>query len=373
MSETSTNPGFLEDWEAAEVAAAVHMRSFGFIDAATTSGGADGGIDAQSSQAAAQVKFHANPVGRPDVQRMRGACHDYRIPLFYSTGGYTGEAVGYADQSGVALFKMDPYGRCSPVSRRAVLLADADQEEGRKAELAEIQALRYSLAAMLFDEDTALFARYAQSTRISPDLWVYYSYMAIELERSVRDFHTAINFKDFERADIFFEEIENRIKFLTWIVEGTLLKKHADLASAISEGWYADATPGSDFLLGRAVIGVRELRDFLRDKFSGLEGALPPDISLDMLIDEKTMTAIGMLAEVALDPAILPQELLRRLKVEARQGVARGHDAAHRITKYLTQPQRASHLNNPNVLISTMLRTDCLVTRIYRQLDASDL
>jgi hypothetical protein len=87
VTEILINPTFLPGWQAAEIAAVEHMRSLGFIDAQTTAPGADGGIDAQSSDAAAQVKFYANPVGRPDVQRLHGASYAYRLALFYSTGG----------------------------------------------------------------------------------------------------------------------------------------------------------------------------------------------------------------------------------------------------------------------------------------------
>jgi len=75
---------FLVDWHAAELAAVEHMRTLGFIDAQATAPGADGGIDAQSNEAAAQVKFYANPIGRPEIQRLRGAAHEYRLALFYS-------------------------------------------------------------------------------------------------------------------------------------------------------------------------------------------------------------------------------------------------------------------------------------------------
>jgi hypothetical protein len=72
MSETLVSPTFLSDWQAAEIAAVDHMRVLGFIDARPIWAGADGGIDAQGSEAAAQVKFYANPVGRPEIQRLRG-------------------------------------------------------------------------------------------------------------------------------------------------------------------------------------------------------------------------------------------------------------------------------------------------------------
>jgi hypothetical protein len=88
MSTEVIRTEFIADWQAAELAAAAHLRGVGFVDAVTTSAGADGGIDVQSAEAAAQVEFYATPVGPPDVQRLKGAAHDYRMAVFYSTGGY---------------------------------------------------------------------------------------------------------------------------------------------------------------------------------------------------------------------------------------------------------------------------------------------
>lgn len=103
-------------WEDAERLAASHMRSFGFSDARTTPAGADGGLDVVSHWGAAQVKFFSNPVGRPDVQKLRGAAHGQQRALFYAMSGYTPSAVEFADQAQVALWQFDQYGRVWPVN-----------------------------------------------------------------------------------------------------------------------------------------------------------------------------------------------------------------------------------------------------------------
>lgn len=74
-------------WQAAENMAAAHMRAYGFSDARTTPGGSDGGIDVVSRWGVAQVKYFSNPVGRPDVQKLRGAAHGRDRVLFYALSG----------------------------------------------------------------------------------------------------------------------------------------------------------------------------------------------------------------------------------------------------------------------------------------------
>lgn len=99
---------YIASFEAAEYAAALHMHALGFLDARVTNRGPDGGIDVIASGAVAQVKWHINPVGRPDVQRLygaRGNRHNLRM-LFFAAIDYTASAVAYADEVGIALFIM---------------------------------------------------------------------------------------------------------------------------------------------------------------------------------------------------------------------------------------------------------------------------
>ncbi|MFF2773154.1 restriction endonuclease, partial [Streptomyces bacillaris] len=169
MSDPEPPLAFLLDWQAAELAAAEHLKSLGFIDAQRTQSGADGGIDVESSEAAAQVKFYANPVGRPDVQRLRGAAHGYRIAVFYSTGGYTKEAVEYADQASVALFFMDPYGRAESLSQLASVLTESELVQDRRERLEELKAVRYRFAAASFERDLRLYEQFYRLAPMSPE------------------------------------------------------------------------------------------------------------------------------------------------------------------------------------------------------------
>lgn len=101
-------------WQAAEYLALEHMKSLGYADAVLTVSGADRGIDVQSSNVLAQVKFQVSPVGSPAVQRLRGAAHDTGVALFYSVSGYTAAAIAVAAGTGVALFKFDVEGHVTP-------------------------------------------------------------------------------------------------------------------------------------------------------------------------------------------------------------------------------------------------------------------
>lgn len=94
-------------WADVELAALDWMWRLGFGDAALTKSGADGGVDIRATGAVAQVKAFSIAVGRPDVQRLRGAAHGVEHALFFSWNGYSPNARGYADVAGVALFTFD--------------------------------------------------------------------------------------------------------------------------------------------------------------------------------------------------------------------------------------------------------------------------
>lgn len=381
MDELSNGPAFLTDWAAAETAAIDHMRSIGFVDARKTGAGADGGLDALSSDAAAQVKFYANRVTRPDVQRLRGAANDYRLALFYATGGYTREAIDYADQAGVSLFAMDVYGRCTPASSHAERLTDPTQSEARRVRIAELKSQRYRLAAVILDEDVMLFARYARTVKMDPERWALYAHVASAFEKMVRDFHHALEVRDFERADHLFEGIRNRIEFLVWITGPTLMEVHDELEDAIAEGWRADVTPRSDLLLERILLGVRTLRGFIRENFEKWKDAGETltgntvTVLLHSVTDVEATRTRGMLAVVAEDQTILSPQLVQQLKSSLRRDVAQIHSAAQSASRQLLRQYAVrtfAGLAHPNPITPTMLRVDCLVDRIIRQLDASD-
>ncbi|MFC5007280.1 restriction endonuclease [Dactylosporangium cerinum] len=108
---TANDNGYLGQqtlWQSAEQAALQFMHTIGFTDAVTTSAGADGGLDVVATGAAAQVKALATPVGRPDLQRLRGASFNVATALFFSLNGYTPAAVAYATEARIALFTFGP-------------------------------------------------------------------------------------------------------------------------------------------------------------------------------------------------------------------------------------------------------------------------
>lgn len=105
----------------AELNAAEHMRSMGFLDAKATTGGADGGIDVRSRHALAQVKFYQSKLsGRPEVQNLLGARgHGDQQLFFFTSVGYSRQAVDYANQEGIGLFVNDRKGTATPVNQVA--------------------------------------------------------------------------------------------------------------------------------------------------------------------------------------------------------------------------------------------------------------
>src|SRR5882672_11211471 len=92
-----------------EVAAADWMRLWGLHQVRATGAGRDRGIDVESTEAVAQVKAWMVPVGSPEIQQLRGAAYDGRVPLFFSLMEYTRAALQFADQAGVALFRFSGY------------------------------------------------------------------------------------------------------------------------------------------------------------------------------------------------------------------------------------------------------------------------
>lgn len=103
-------------WEAAEALAAAHMRAIGFSDARLTPRGADGGLDVVSRWCVAQVKYFAKPVGRPQIQGLRGAAHGYEHAFFYALTGFSPNAIEFADRAGVSLWQFDQRGAVWPVN-----------------------------------------------------------------------------------------------------------------------------------------------------------------------------------------------------------------------------------------------------------------
>ena len=112
------SPGqfWLQSWQDAEECACAWVRHLGFTDARLTGAGADGGIDVWATGAVAQVKFKAQSVGAPDLQRLYGArgMNTSQLCLFFTGASYSRQAVDYAEVHSVALFVFDQTGQVRP-------------------------------------------------------------------------------------------------------------------------------------------------------------------------------------------------------------------------------------------------------------------
>jgi hypothetical protein len=124
----------------AEEAAANWCRWLGFADAELTSHGSDGGVDVRGRSLVAQVKAHMVPIGRPDLQKLYGvATAERALAVFFSLMAYTREALQWADQVGMALFRFNHAGEAEPENEYAAAMFDrAEQQEPRPAETTPI-------------------------------------------------------------------------------------------------------------------------------------------------------------------------------------------------------------------------------------------
>lgn len=131
--------------EAEYVAAAIMRDHLGFQDARVTTASGDGGIDVVARQAVAQVKHWGSQVGRPAIQQLygaRGIDHSKKM-VFFCSGGYSRQAIAYANEVGVALFTFDAAGSFGAVNKSAQELGlaarRAAEELRRRTELEEAQ------------------------------------------------------------------------------------------------------------------------------------------------------------------------------------------------------------------------------------------
>ena len=110
----------IRDWQDAEVAVAVWLRRRGCRRAEVTPRGADGGIDVMTRELAVQVKHVNRRVGRPTLQQIVGAAITVdRAPAVFSTSGFSGPALEYADEHDVAIFHLYLDGRAEPLNKPA--------------------------------------------------------------------------------------------------------------------------------------------------------------------------------------------------------------------------------------------------------------
>ncbi|GAA1053938.1 restriction endonuclease [Dietzia natronolimnaea] len=95
--------------QAEHIAAGIMRDHLGFKDARVTTASGDGGVDVVARQAVAQVKHWGSQVGRPAIQQLygaRGVDHAKKM-VFFCSGGYSRQAIAYANEVGVALFTFD--------------------------------------------------------------------------------------------------------------------------------------------------------------------------------------------------------------------------------------------------------------------------
>lgn len=110
----------IASWQQAEAAACAWLREMGFKDAKTTPSGRDAGVDVIARKVVAQVKWEANPVGRPKLQQLHGAAtHARKKGAFFSRSGYTAEARAWAETAGIAAFVLLDDGSLAPTTSAA--------------------------------------------------------------------------------------------------------------------------------------------------------------------------------------------------------------------------------------------------------------
>ena len=103
-------PDYVLSWQDAERSARDFIRSMGFADAEVTPPGADGGVDVVSVHVIAQVKYQTRPVGEPAIVQLLGTTHrkqyQGRLPMFFSSSGYTSKAIAAARDLEVTLYQL---------------------------------------------------------------------------------------------------------------------------------------------------------------------------------------------------------------------------------------------------------------------------
>ena len=115
----------VRDFHEAEEMAAEWVRWMGWPNATRTQASGDGGIDVVGSgskgKVVAQVKFEALPAGRPVLQALYGAGHGESAThwAFFSSAGYSAQALEWADRVGMALFRFSMDGGIEPVNPSA--------------------------------------------------------------------------------------------------------------------------------------------------------------------------------------------------------------------------------------------------------------
>lgn len=121
-NEKMPPPFLIRSWEDAENVCLQWMIYWGFTDARLTQRGSDGGIDVESTNAVAQVKFTGSPIGRESIQKLYGAATALRKKgLFFAISGYTSQALDFASTVKMPLFQFNLQGEPHPINDPARL------------------------------------------------------------------------------------------------------------------------------------------------------------------------------------------------------------------------------------------------------------
>lgn len=83
------------------------LRSLGYESAEVTRYSRDGGIDIESDELVVQCKHYSGSVGAREIRELNGvAAARSKIPVFFTSGTYTRDAIRDAATMGVALFRL---------------------------------------------------------------------------------------------------------------------------------------------------------------------------------------------------------------------------------------------------------------------------
>lgn len=115
--------GLRTEWRTAEEIAAAALRQLGIHDAVVTQSTRDGGVDVTSSTHVAQVKHLNKKAPAEVIQKIIGAAlHRGANAVVFSLGGYSQDALSYAEDMRVPLFTYDLSGTYTPVNDEALLM-----------------------------------------------------------------------------------------------------------------------------------------------------------------------------------------------------------------------------------------------------------